>query len=47
MLTFDFNYCTAHYLTQDKTSVVHSCSSTRVNKDISFEKNWQDSFFTQ
>ena len=46
-LTFDSDHCTAHCLSQGKASVVHSCSSTRVNKDISFQKNWQDGSSTQ
>ncbi len=41
-LTFDSDHCTAHRLSQSKASVVHSCSFTRVNKDISFEKSRQD-----
>ncbi len=41
-LTFDSDHCTAHCLSQGKASVVHSCSSTRVKKDISFEKSRQD-----
>lgn len=39
MLTFDSDYYTAYYLFQGKTRVVHSYFSTKVNKDISFEKS--------
>ena len=46
-LTFDSDHFTAHCLSQGKASVVYSCSYTRVNKDISFKKTWQDGSSTQ
>ena len=46
-LTFDSDHFTAHCSSQGKASVVNSRSSTRVNKDISFEKIWQNGFSTQ
>ena len=41
-LAIDFNYYTTHCLSQSKASIVYSCSSIKVNKDISFEKNWHN-----
>ena len=46
-LTFGSDHYTAPCLSQGKAIVVDSCSSTRVNKDISFEKSRQDGFFSQ
>ncbi len=46
-LKFDSYHCTAHCLSQGKASIMNSCSSTKVNKDISFEKSRQDGYSTQ
>ena len=35
-LTFNSGYYTAHCLSQGKASIVYSCLSIRINKDISF-----------
>lgn len=39
MLIFDYDYCIAHYLSQNKANIQYSCFFISINKDISFEKN--------